>query len=224
MTAVRPPSPAASGAGERPGRALAGLRERKKQRTRMALIDAALDLFLAKGYEATTIDEIVAAVEVSQRTFFRYFATKEDVVTGFLAEFDQVLAEALTERPPGEPPFTALFESLRVMVRTIAESGPADIERFRRVRQVIEATPALVAAQMARYSASEKVLATEIARRQGVDPETDLRPQIIVGFHGAAARVAFEDCARRDIWDPATVAAQVERTVGLARQTMRDWI
>src|SRR5262245_41447758 len=53
-----------------PDRALAGLRERKKQRTRLALIDAALDLFLAKGYEATTIDEIVAAVEVSQRTFF----------------------------------------------------------------------------------------------------------------------------------------------------------
>ncbi|MCP9978944.1 TetR/AcrR family transcriptional regulator [Actinomadura madurae] len=83
------------------GRALAGLRERKKQRTRLALIDAALDLFLAKGYEATTIDEIVAAVEVSQRTFFRYFGTKEDVVTSFLSEHDQLMGEALAARPPG---------------------------------------------------------------------------------------------------------------------------
>ncbi|WP_084265426.1 TetR family transcriptional regulator [Actinomadura macra] len=207
-----------------PGRALAGLRERKKQRTRLALIDAALELFLAQGYEETTIDEIVAAVEVSQRTFFRYFATKEDVVTAFLSEYDKVLEEALSSRPPGERPFTALFESLRVLLRTVAGGDPEDSTRFRRIRRVIEATPALEAAQMARYSASERILAAEIARREGVDPERDLRPQIVVAFHSAAARVAFEDCARQDIWDPETVAALVEEAVALARETMRDWV
>lgn len=206
------------------GRALAGLRERKKQRTRLALIDAALDLFLAKGYEATTIDEIVAAVDVSQRTFFRYFATKEDVVTGFLSEYDQVLLEALAARPPGERPFTALFESLRVALRTIAESDPAEGARFRRVRQVIEATPALMAAQMARYSASAEALAAEIARREDVDLEQDLRPRIVVAFYLAAVKVAFEECARRDIWDAGTVAARVEEAVTLAGRTMRDWV
>ncbi|WP_433463306.1 TetR family transcriptional regulator [Spirillospora sp. CA-128828] len=206
------------------GPALAGLRERKKQRTRLALIDAALDLFLAKGYEATTIDEIVAAVEVSQRTFFRYFGTKEDVVTNFLTEHDQVLVEALTARPPDERPFTALFESLRVVLRTIAESGPADGVRFRRVRQVIEATPALMAAQMARYSASAEALAVEIARREGVDMEQDLRPRIVVSFYLAAVKVAFEDCARHDIWDAGTVAARVEEAVALVARTMRDWV
>ncbi|WP_433473619.1 TetR family transcriptional regulator [Spirillospora sp. CA-142024] len=206
------------------GPALTGLRERKKQRTRLALIDAALDLFLAKGYEATTIDEIVAAVEVSQRTFFRYFGTKEDVVTNFLTEHDQVLVEALAARPPDEPPFTALFESLRVLLRTIAESDPAHGVRFRRVRQVIEATPALMAAQMARYSASAEALAVEIARREGVDMEQDLRPRIVVSFYLAAVKVAFEDCARRDIWDAGTVAARVEEAVALVARTMRDWV
>ncbi|CND78463.1 TetR family transcriptional regulator [Mycobacterium tuberculosis] len=207
-----------------PDRALAGLRERKKQRTRLALIDAALDLFIAKGYEATTIDEIVAAVEVSQRTFFRYFATKEDVVTSYLSEHDRLLAEALAERPPGERPFTALFESLRVVLRAIADSDPAEGARFRRARKVIESTPSLMAAQMARYSASAEALAEQVARREGVDTEHDLRPRIVVAFYLATVKVAFEECARRGIWDAGTVAARVEEAVAVAGRTMRDWV
>lgn len=218
------PSAPAHAAVPEQARALAGLRERKKQRTRLALIDAALELFLSQGYEATTIDEIVAAVEVSQRTFFRYFATKEDVVTSFLSEHDRVLQEALAARPPGERPFTALFEALRVVLRTIAEGDPADSVRFRHIRQVIEATPSLMAAQMARYSASEEVLAAEIARREDVDLERDLRPRIVVAFYLAAVKIAFEDCARQDIWDPGTVAARVEEAVALVGRTMRDWV
>ncbi|MGP4024212.1 TetR family transcriptional regulator [Actinomadura sp. 3N407] len=224
MSAVPAGDPSGPTDERAPAPALAGLRERKKQRTRFALLDAALELFLAQGYEETTIDEIVAAVDVSQRTFFRYFATKEDVVTSFLAEHDDVLTEALATRPRGERPFTALLESLRVMLRTIAEGDPADGTRFRRVRQVIEATPSLMAAQMARHSASAETLAAEIARREGVDLEHDLRPRIVVAFFLAAVKVAFEDCARHDIWDAGTVASRVEEAVALVAQTMRDWI
>lgn len=217
-----PPGPARGRAPERPP-ALAGLRERKKRRTRRALIDAALDLFLSQGYEATTIDEIVAAVEVSQRTFFRYFATKEEVVTAFLAEHDEIMKEALAARPPGERPFTALLESLRVMLRAIAED-PADGVRFRRVRQVIEATPSLMAAQIARHSASAEKLAAEIARREGVDLEDDLRPRIVVAFFLSAVKVALEDCARHDIWDAGTVASRVDEATAVVARTMRDWV
>ncbi|WP_158581610.1 TetR family transcriptional regulator [Actinomadura spongiicola] len=202
----------------------AGLRERKKQRTRLALVDAALELFVEQGYEETTIDEIVAAVEVSQRTFFRYFATKEDVVMGFLGDHDRILREALAARPPGERPFTALYESLRVVLRTIAKGDPTDSARFRRVRQVIEATPSLMAAQMARYAAATETLAAEIARREGVDPVADLRPKIVVAFFMAATKIAFEDCARLDIWDTGRVAARVEEAVALVGETMRDWV
>ncbi|MEU5881284.1 TetR family transcriptional regulator [Spirillospora sp. NPDC047279] len=203
---------------------LAGLRERKKQRTRLALVDAALDLFLAQGYEATTIDEIVAAVEVSQRTFFRYFATKEDVVMDTLVQYDQLMKDALAARPPAEKPFAALFGCLSVVLETISESGQEESERFRKLHQLVETTPALVHAHMARYAEIEKLLAALIAQRLGVDPETDLRPQLIVAFHSGATRVAFEDCARHGIWDAPTVAARVKGTVVLAHETLRDLV
>jgi AcrR family transcriptional regulator len=199
-------------------------RELKKLRTRTALVDAALELFLEKGYEATTIDEIVAAVRMSQRTFFRYFATKEDVVTGFLAEYDEVMKEALAARPPGERPLTALYESLRAVLAAISESDPEATDRFRRVRQVIEANPPLVAAQMARHAAAEGELVTLVARRLGVDPADDVRPRLIVAFHTATARVGFEDCARHDIWEPAQVAARVEAIMTNAREELPGWI
>ncbi|MFG2003596.1 TetR family transcriptional regulator [Spirillospora sp. NPDC048911] len=210
------------------GRALSGtldgLRERKKQRTRVALIDAALDLFLAQGYEATTIDEIVAAVDVSQRTFFRYFATKEDVVMDTMVQYDQILLDALAARPPGEKPLTALFASLRVVLQDIAASGPDESARFRKIHQIVETTPALVHGHMARHKETEKVLAGGVARRLGVDPETDLRPLLIVAFYTASVRVAFEDCARHEIWDAPTVAARVEESVALAHATLRDLV
>ncbi|MFI0357955.1 TetR family transcriptional regulator [Actinomadura sp. 9N407] len=201
-----------------------GRRERKKRQTRMALIDAALDLFQRKGYEATTIDEIVAAVPVSQRTFFRYFATKEDLVIGLLAEHDQIMLESLAARPAGERPLTALFEALRTVLSGIAESDPADSARFRTVRKVIDANPSLVAAQMARISAAEHDLAQLVAQREGVDPADDIRPHLIVAFHSAAIRVAFEDCARHNVWEPAEIASRVENTMATARDGLPGWI
>jgi AcrR family transcriptional regulator len=156
---------------DRPGSCAGhGRRERKKRETRMALADAALELFQRKGYEATTIDEIVAAVPVSQRTFFRYFATKEDLVIGLLAEHDEVMLDALAARPPGERPLTALFEAVRTVLSGIAESEPADSARFRAVRQLIESNPSLVTAQMAMLSAAERDLAELIARGRPAPP------------------------------------------------------
>lgn len=206
----------------RASKAVAGLRERKKQRTRLALIDAALELFVAKGYDRTTVDEIVAVVQVSQRTFFRYFATKEDVVLSFIAEYDAVLVEVLAARPPEEPPRTALLNAMHVVLSTVEGGGDEDMERFRRFRQVIETTPALVAAQMAQYAATEKVLVAEIARRQGTDPAKDLRPQLLVAFYMSAVRVGFEDCARKGIFEPLTVIARVEEAVVQAFAALKD--
>ena len=85
-----------------------GLRELKKQRTRDALVRAALELFVSRGYDGTTVDDIAAAVDVSQRTFFRYFAGKEEVAFFVPRLAESHLVEAVRGFPPGEAPVDAL--------------------------------------------------------------------------------------------------------------------
>lgn len=101
----------------------AGLRERKKQRTRQAIATAALRLFAERGYEETTIAEIAAAADVSPRTFFSYFPSKEDVV---FAEIDDRLAEVSEQlrRTPGETPMETIRRSvIDVLEALVAEHG-----------------------------------------------------------------------------------------------------
>src|SRR5580693_4380332 len=86
-----------------------GLAERKKARTRRQLAEAAAELFYERGYAATTIDDIAAAVDLSPRTFFRYFPTKEDLVVALGATSLDLFLDALRNRP--------LEESLQVAVR-----------------------------------------------------------------------------------------------------------
>src|SRR5260370_24114272 len=86
-------------------------REREKRQTRDALVHAALALFNAKGYEHTAVREITDAVDVSERTFFRYFANKEDLALSFIRDSTDAFVTELAARPAAEPPFIALTSS-----------------------------------------------------------------------------------------------------------------
>jgi AcrR family transcriptional regulator len=85
-----------------------GLRERKKQRTREQIVEAAMALFAERGYHATTITDIATAADVAPRTFFAYFASKEAVVFHNVDRDLESLASALRDRLPGETAFDAL--------------------------------------------------------------------------------------------------------------------
>src|SRR5258708_9982878 len=109
-----------------------GRRERKKQATRESLIEAAFGLFTDKGFEATRVEEIADAVDVSSRTFFRYFASKEDVALTFREEQQAAVLEALAARPASEPVVTALRRAV-VGIAHACEEGSLgfDPSRFR---------------------------------------------------------------------------------------------
>src|SRR5258705_8249651 len=79
-----------------------GLRERKKQRTRETIANAARRLFAERGYHATTLPDIAEAADVSTRTIFAYFASKEDILFSEFPLMKAALADALAERPEGE--------------------------------------------------------------------------------------------------------------------------
>src|SRR5215210_3979483 len=96
-----------------PSQIVGGLRERKKARTREALHDAAMDLFSLRGFDGTTVEEIAAACEVSPRTFFRYFPTKEDVLFGESGERSAALVETLAAEPPHLTPLAAIHAAMR---------------------------------------------------------------------------------------------------------------
>src|SRR6201999_2191851 len=89
----------------------AGLRERKKARTRASLREHALRLFREQGYQATTVEQIAAAAEVSPSTFFRYFPTKEDVV--LQDDMDSRMIEALARQPADLAPIAAVRAALQ---------------------------------------------------------------------------------------------------------------
>src|SRR6202046_3285683 len=116
-----------------------GLAARKKERTRRQLAEAAAELFYERGYAGTTVDDIVAAVDVSPRTFFRYFPTKEDLVVALGTTSLDLFLDALRNRPAAE--------SLQVAVEKAIEqslaAGWEDTTRVRSFLALLQETPAL---------------------------------------------------------------------------------
>ena len=166
-------------------------RERKKQRTRDALIDAAMGLFAAKGYEGTTVHEITDAVDVSERTFFRYFASKEDLVLSFVQDGLTGFAEALMARPAEEEPLTAARNAFGDSLRRQGgnEPGPS----YLLVVGLIESTPVLLAAYLRYVHDHDDDLTQILAQREGVDPVTDPRPRVLAAVIGALVFLANRD-------------------------------
>ncbi|NUP21313.1 MAG: TetR family transcriptional regulator [Streptomyces sp.] len=167
------------------------LRERKKQRTREALLRTALELFTTQGYEHTTVDDIADAVEVSQRTFFRYFAGKEEAALALQELTVEHFLHAVRERPPRETPMEALRQAVLEGWDTLNDvvESVAPVEVFLRMYQVIESTPVLLAAHLRRSVEIEEAIARILAEREGVDVDTDPRPRLAVAVFGGVMRL-----------------------------------
>lgn len=199
-----------------------GLRQRKKQRTREELVEAGIRLFLAQGYEKTTVDQIAAAVEVSQRTFFRYFASKEDVAFWAMTAAEELFYEALCRRPPHEHPLQALRESLREVHTEMSDEASTAVDSGLHIRMVrlIEETPALLARHLRRSDELEGRVAAELARREGVDAAEDPRPWLVTGAFTAACRAANRRWSREGSVDVEGMVRAIELHLDLLVPTL----
>ncbi|QFZ19419.1 acyl-CoA-like ligand-binding transcription factor [Saccharothrix syringae] len=162
---------------------MSGLRERKKQATRAALAEAALRLCVAHGLDGVTVERVATEAGVSLRTFFNYFSSKEEAIVAGDVATATAFVRAFAERPAAEPVLEALR---RALVEVVPERvDPGKVAQVRALR----GTPALLAHQVAAFSARERELAAAVAERVGLDPEADLYPALFAATVMATLRV-----------------------------------
>lgn len=151
-------------------KAAEGLRERKRRQTRERIAQAAMTLFLDQGFEATTIDQIAEAADVSKRGFFDYFPTKEDVVAAWQDEFSEALLTEIAERPAKEPMAKVVEESLVSTI--VAAVNPQTLA----IGKLIHETPALRARDHLKYAKLEQKLVEALnARAKGKADQLRIR-------------------------------------------------
>jgi AcrR family transcriptional regulator len=165
-------------------------RERKKRQTREALVHAALELFDAKGYEQTAVREITDAVDVSERTFFRYFASKEDLALSFARDWTDTMLKSLEARPASEEPLTAMRAAFRESVLAQAIDSDGETSTYLLVTNLIDSTPSLLARNLRYLHDRDDEIVAVLAAREGVDPATDLRPRVLAALFGGLIFIA----------------------------------
>jgi len=166
-------------AAARPGRPTVTSRAELEQR--------ALELFAERGFEATTVEDIAAAAGIGRRTFFRYFASKNDAVWG---DFDQSLSD-LRARFAAADPQQPLLEALREAVLAFNRFDPVEVPWHRDRMELILRVPALQAHSTLRYAAWRHVVAQFVAQRLD-EPVNALLPQLIAHSCLGAAITAYE--------------------------------
>jgi AcrR family transcriptional regulator len=177
--------PKTSKAKNEPATAPPGLRERKRQQTRERLTRMAMALFLERGFEATTLDDIAAAADISRRSFFHYFASKEDVVFAWQEEITAALVDAVAARPAAESMLTAAENAILAMVRQL-EPGEAIA-----MAQLKRDNPALQARDQVKYEKLERALTDALARRAGHKTEK-LKARLVAMIATGAMRIGGE--------------------------------
>jgi AcrR family transcriptional regulator len=182
------PKPAKAKSGVAKSGAVAGppgLRERKRQQTRERLSRAAMALFLERGFEATTLDDIAAAADVSRRSFFHYFASKEDVVFAWHEEITAALIAAVATRPRDESMLAAAENAISAMARQLEPNEAIAMACLKRDN------PALQARDQVKYEKLERALADALSKRAGHKTEK-LQARLVAMIATGAMRIGGE--------------------------------
>lgn len=172
-----------------------GLRARKKERTRQAISDAAISMFLADGFDQVAVADIAAAAEVSKPTLFRYFTTKEDLVLHRFADHQGEAARVVRGRNPGEPPLAALHRSFQAgLDRRDPVTGLCDHPEVLAFHRLVFETPSL-ASRLVEFSAGDTAALTEALREATTDRPESMRPRLL-----ATQIIAVRQTLARENW------------------------
>ena len=164
-----------------------GLRDLKKQITRTAIANAALELAVERGLEQVTLDEIAEHAFVSPRTVSNYFSGKEEAIAAAGRDLKDSILDDLALRPASEPPLESLN---RIAVGFVRSLTPEELEAQRQKRLLGERYPGINAYLMARYESVEEMLRPALARRTGTDSDRDIYPWVLASAAVAAIRIA----------------------------------
>jgi AcrR family transcriptional regulator len=194
---------------------MSSLRERKRVRTRQALIDAAAELFEERGYDGTTIADIAAAADVSTRTFFSYFASKEDVLFPDADARVRAALTAIDARRPGERPMAILLRALGELGDAGDDLvGPMAALRLRFVRSV----PSVRGRGLQRQLDAQTEIAAQLHAAFPDELEEVEAAALVGAFVGAVAGAL--EVLLRDEHDPDVVRERMQRATAVA---LRPW-
>lgn len=171
------------------------LRERKKLRTRDLLCESALWLFLERGFDTTTLDELVETVEVSKRTFFRYFSSKEAVALAAETELWDTYAQRLSDRRIHGPVLEVLHHAL---TETVTGMGDEWLRRFLATRGLIARTPALSDRSDATSLRAQRRIVQILEAALPPEGRPDIRIRLLAEIAVAAWRCAAKTWVRGD--------------------------
>ena len=151
-----------------------GLRERKKQMTRQAILETAQAMFDERGYDHVTVAEIADAVNISANTVFGYFPAKDDLVFDCAGDLQQTLVDHIRCRPPGQTPLRTMAAAMREMISTTTSSVVTELERLHRT---VNASPTLRSRMTLMWDQFEQALADALAEETGEGPHAP-RPSV----------------------------------------------
>jgi AcrR family transcriptional regulator len=187
-----------------------GLRARKKARTRDAIADAAISLFLVHGFDQVSINDIAATAEVSKPTLFRYFASKEDLVLHRFADHKGEAARVVAGRSAGVPPVTALHRHFRAgLDRYDPVTGLNDHPEVLAFHRLVFTTPSL-AGRLTHYMLDDE---EALAAALGPGIEARLRAAQVLAVQRVLARTNWQKLAAgrtaRDVYPEAVSDADL---------------
>ncbi|WP_428341028.1 TetR family transcriptional regulator [Mycobacterium sp.] len=172
------------------------LRDRQRAQIRADIRRAAFRLFIERGYDAVTTEEIASAAGISVRTFFRYVPTKEELLLAPVRHGGTAIVGLLEARPAAEQPDVALINAIVTRTRSF---GVADTEEW---REALLVAPDLLGKLTVHLPADKDRVTKLVAARMGSNSGADIRPALLVQLAFAAADFGFQQWVRQSTKKP----------------------